>query len=82
MPTISELETTMQINIRDIVLFKGEPPHSNPYLVNAPNYVDGLEREVVIKQYLEGRKTEGYTFWYAPAGGGARRLYTTDTIQQ
>lgn len=60
------------MGIGDILVWKGEPPGGNPY--RGRGSLGGEERSRALGRFLRGKSTEGYTFWFGPACGGARRL--------
>jgi hypothetical protein len=63
--------TDRGFNIGDVVVHRGEPVRSNPY---AQHSLMGNERVQALINFKNGKPTPEYTFWYAPWGGGAKRL--------
>jgi hypothetical protein len=63
-------EDGVKAHIGDVVVHHGEPPNSNPYHGNG---LMGPERRAALAAFKRGENGE-HTFWYAPCGGGARRI--------
>lgn len=74
------MTTQDKVSIGNIVIHRGEPDTSNPYRGHGNRVgeritsVSGDERVKALSDFANHRDTSGYTFWYAPPGGGARRL--------
>lgn len=62
------------IHIGDVYTFAAAPESDNPY---RGGYLVGDERVASLHAVKDG--SEDYDVWYAPAGGGARRI-TRDEI--
>lgn len=80
-----------KVHIGDVVVHKGDPPGHNPYRGVGSNmttyfakdpvtHVSGDERIRALSAFKHGKDTKAYTFWYAPAFGGAYRLQSPDEI--
>lgn len=69
------MNTRQLIQIGDVKVCVGEPPAGNPYLAKSEEQqLLGTKRAQVLSDFKHGRDTSQYTFWYAPWGGGARRI--------
>lgn len=71
--------------IGDVVIHLGEPDNSNPYRgcgsgTYPETHVCGDDRVAAFHEYKETGKRGKYTFWYAPASGGAKRINNRDEI--
>lgn len=53
-------------------MHRGVPPEGNPYLRGVD--LMGHERATALYRWRDGLPVADYTFWYAPACGGARQL--------
>jgi hypothetical protein len=67
----------MKITIGDLLVHKGEPDNSNPYRGNS---ICGEERKSALKAFMDRKHTGCYTFWHAPACGGARRVIDPEEV--
>jgi hypothetical protein len=56
--------------VGDVQVIRGEPPEGNPYRGNS---LIGADRRDALRKFAMGLDTSGYTFWYAPCSGGAKR---------
>lgn len=63
--------------IGDVTVVVGRPPQENPYRGEG---LMGPEREEALVRYRDGGDTTAWSFWYAPAGGGARELDSPDQV--
>lgn len=68
--------------IGDVAVIVGEPPrdrcgNANPYLGAS---LLGPLRERLLVALRDGGDTSGYTFWYAPAYGGAYRIESVEDV--
>lgn len=66
--------STPKIHIGDVYTFVGKPENDNPY---RGGYLGGDERVESLHAVKNG--SEDFDVWYAPAGGGARRI-TRDEV--
>ena len=58
--------------VADVIVHVGEPDNSNPYRGHG---LIGDERVAALTAFRNNLASVAkYTFWYAPSGGGARRL--------
>ena len=65
------------VSIGDILVWHGQPPSGNPY---KPGSLLGKERSQALGAFLKGMTSEGFTFWFAPVGGGAYQLTTPPLV--
>ena len=68
-----KMKTKKKAHIGDVAVCSGEPPDSNPY----KGSLIGKERRDALAKFKQGT-AEGYTLWYAPSNGGARRITSDD----
>lgn len=61
-------------SIGNIVVVRGWPPEGNPYRTPPGCQVTGEERIMALTAFRDGDMLGDTTFWYAPAGGGARHV--------
>lgn len=67
-------------SIGNTVVHRGEPPRSNPYCGRGRRdgepltHVSGDERVEALRAFRDTGEAPDYTFWHAPAVGGARRI--------
>ncbi len=70
----------MSIGIGNVSVVHGEPPTDrsgspNPYIaVNRDMSLSPISRREALRRFKHGENVDDYTFWFAPSGGGARRL--------
>ena len=65
------------INIGSVLVHKGEPDNSNPYRGES---LCGDERVSALRAFRDRKHTGAYTFWHAPANGGASRLVDPESV--
>ncbi len=70
----------MKITIGDVLVHAGMPPENNPYRGFRTTYRSGDVRVAALQAFKNETDTSGFTFWYAPAAGGARQLTTPTGI--
>lgn len=70
-------ECKTKITIGDIAVHMGMPPENNPY---RGIHISGPERATALRAFKEEKDTSQYTFWHAPAGGGASQLTTPTKV--
>jgi hypothetical protein len=60
-------------HIGDVLVHRGEPADGNPYHGQS---MCGPARAAALRAFRDGdaKACEPYTFWHAPASGGARRI--------
>lgn len=58
-----------KIKIGDVAIVEGW--RDNPYV--GPT-ISGERRAQLLRDYRDAKNTAGFTFWYAPAAGGARKI--------
>ena len=73
----TKVEVLNKYNIGDVAVHYGEPPNGNPYSADS---LIGNERWSALIYFKNGRDTSGYTFWYAPSYGGAKRITNPDLV--
>jgi hypothetical protein len=59
-----------RVQIGDVLVHRGEPDGGNPY--HGENLC-GRERVAALREFKAGRGA-GFSFWFAPSCGGARRI--------
>jgi hypothetical protein len=64
----------ISVHIGDVLVHRGEPRNGNPYLGQS---LIGEERVAALRIFKAGGN-EAYTFWYAPACGGAFRIEASE----
>lgn len=64
------------IHIGEVKVVVGDPPNNNPY---SGMGLIGIERRRALSVFKSGCVSANYTFWYAPAAGGAR-LIASDEV--
>ena len=65
----------MKAHIGDVVVHRGEPKNGNPY---SPGGLLGSVRRLALLVFRTGAPIAEFTFWYAPASGGARRIQASE----
>lgn len=68
-----------QVPIGDILVHRGEPQAGNPYRGSS---ICGRERSKALGRFLRLGEISPYSFWHAPACGGAKRLETPPNVQR
>lgn len=66
-------------SIGNVHVVWGMPPGGNPYRPSA-NKVGGSHRALALKEFRDGIADDDYTFWFAPANGGAHQIFSPDEI--
>lgn len=64
--------------IGDVSVHVGEPPDGNPY--RGHSGLMGPDRAAALRAFRDGADTSRWTYWHAPASGGARRIYVCGEI--
>lgn len=67
----------MRYQIGNVIVHIGTPPHGNPYRGDS---LIGASRVNALWALRSGGNTALYTYWYAPAGGGAKQLRGPDEV--
>lgn len=69
----AEAATSRPTPIGDVIVVIGWPVDGNPYKESARR-AEGQERVDALVAFNEASDTSRYTFWHAPAHGGARQI--------
>jgi hypothetical protein len=67
-----------RVTVGDVVVHRGEPVGGNPYIGRS---LLGEERQnALLLLCLGASEAEEFTYWHAPASGGARRIVDADEV--
>ena len=66
---------TRKENVADVLVHVGEPPDGNPY----HGSLVGDVRKKALRSFMANGDALGFTFWFGPACGGARKI-TRDEV--